>query len=170
MLNHSCIPGTSPMWSWCTLLFLPADKFCLLIPFSLFIDSKSAWNLSVHKCTNLKYRSRGIYTCIYIYMYVYIYICIYIYAIYFSGGLVAKSHSTLCNPIDSSPPIFSGHGIFQARILEWVAISSSRGSSRPRDWTRVSCVPCLAGRFFTTEPPRKPCNIYVRCTHKKVLY
>ena len=41
----------------------------------------------------------------------------------------------------------------QARILEWVAISSSRGSSRPRDWTHISC---LAGRFFTTVPPGKP--------------
>ena len=45
------------------------------------------------------------------------------------------------------------HGISQARILEWVAISSSRGSSQPRDRTHVSCI---AGRFFTTEPPRKP--------------
>ena len=47
----------------------------------------------------------------------------------------------------------SVHGIFQARILEWVAISFSRGSSRPRDQTWVSCI---AGRRFTTEPPGKP--------------
>ena len=55
----------------------------------------------------------------------------------------------LCNPIDCCPPGSSVHGIFQARILEWVAISFSRGSSRPRDWTQVSC---LAGGFFTTKP------------------
>ena len=46
--------------------------------------------------------------------------------------------------------------ISQARILVWVAISSSRGSSRPRDQTRISCVSCT-GRFFTTEPPGKSC-------------
>ena len=45
-----------------------------------------------------------------------------------------------------SPPGSSVHGILQARILGWVAISFSRGSSQPREWTRV---PCIAGRFFT---------------------
>ena len=49
--------------------------------------------------------------------------------------LVAHSCPTLCNPMDYSPPGSSGHGIFQTRILEWVAISSSRGSSWPRDQT-----------------------------------
>ena len=43
---------------------------------------------------------------------------------------------------------------FQARVLEWVAISFSRGSSWPRDQT---CISCTGGRFFTTEPPGKPC-------------
>jgi len=50
--------------------------------------------------------------------------------------------------MDCSPPGSSVHGISQARILEWIAISFSRGSSRPRDQT---CISCLAGRFFTTE-------------------
>ena len=49
-----------------------------------------------------------------------------------------------CRPQGSSI-----HGIFQARILEWVAMSSSRGSSWPRDWTGVSCISCIAGGFFT---------------------
>ena len=53
-------------------------------------------------------------------------------------------------------PWKSIHGIFQARILEWVGISSSRGSSWPRDQTRVSCVSCTAGRFFNAEPLGKP--------------
>ena len=47
---------------------------------------------------------------------------------------------TLCDPIDCSPPGFSVHGISQTRILEWVAISFSRRSSQPRDWTCVSCI------------------------------
>ena len=49
-----------------------------------------------------------------------------------------QSCLTLCDPVDCSPPGSSVHGILQARILEWVAISSSRGSSWPRDWTLVS--------------------------------
>ena len=49
--------------------------------------------------------------------------------------LVAKSCLTLCDPMGCSPPGFFVHGLSQARILEWVAISSSSGSSLPRDWT-----------------------------------
>ena len=45
-----------------------------------------------------------------------------------------------CDPVDCSTPGSSVHGISQARILEWVAIPSFRGSSRPRDWTHVSCI------------------------------
>ena len=67
--------------------------------------------------------------------------------------LSLQSCLTLCSLIDCSPPGFSVHGILQARILEWVAISSSKGSSRPRDWTRNYCI---TGGFFTTEPPAKP--------------
>ena len=55
-----------------------------------------------------------------------------------SGSEVAQSFPTLCDPTDCSPPGFSIHGILQARILEWVAIPFSRGSSRPRDRTQVS--------------------------------
>ena len=60
--------------------------------------------------------------------------------------LVAQSCLTLCNTMDCSPPGSCVHEIFQARILDWVAISLSRGSSWPRNWTRVSCI---ADRFFT---------------------
>ena len=52
----------------------------------------------------------------------------------------AQLRTTLCNPMDYSPPGPSVHRIFQARILEWVLISSSRGSSRPRDWICISCI------------------------------
>ena len=56
---------------------------------------------------------------------------------------------TLCDPVDCSPPGFSVHVILQARILEWVAMPSFRGSSWPRDRTHVSCISCITGRFFT---------------------
>ena len=56
-----------------------------------------------------------------------------------------------CDLMDCSPPASSAHGIFQARILEWVAISYSGGSSQPRDWTCISLSPALAGRFLTTS-------------------
>ena len=66
--------------------------------------------------------------------------------------LVCQSSLTLCNPLDCSPPGSSVHGILQTRILEWVTISFSRGSSWPRDWTRVSCV---AGRYYTVWDTRE---------------
>ena len=68
---------------------------------------------------------------------------------------VAQACPSLGDPLDCSQPGSSAHGIFQARILEWVAISSSRSSSWPRDRTCVSCVSC-AGRSFTTELAGKP--------------
>ena len=60
--------------------------------------------------------------------------------------LVAQSGLTLCDPINCSPKGSSVHGILQARILEWVALPFSRGSSQPRDGTSVSCI---AGGFLT---------------------
>ena len=67
---------------------------------------------------------------------------------------VAQSCPTLCDPIDCSPQGSSVHGILQARILEWVAVPFSKGSSQPRDWIHVSHT---AGRFFivwaTSEAP-----------------
>ena len=77
---------------------------------------------------------------------------------------IAQWCPTLCNPMDCSPPGSSAHGIFQARILEWVGISSSRVSFWPRDQTHVSCVSCTAGGFFTTEPPGKPYKIGMKKT------
>ena len=66
----------------------------------------------------------------------------------------AQSRPTLCDPMDCTLPGSSVHGIFQARILEWIAISFSKRSSQLRDQTCVSCVSCFGG-FFTTEPPGK---------------
>ena len=67
-----------------------------------------------------------------------------------SESEVTQSCPTLCDPVDCSLPGSSVHGILQARILEWVAISSSRRSSQLRDQMQVSHI---AGRFFTVEPP-----------------
>ena len=61
---------------------------------------------------------------------------------------VTQSHLTLCNPRDCSPPSSSVHGASQARILEWVVIPFSRGSSQPRDQICVSCVSCTGKRIL----------------------
>ena len=65
---------------------------------------------------------------------------------------VAQLCPTLCDPMDCRLPGSSGHGILQARILEWVAIPLSRGCSQPRDETQVSCI---AGGFFTVWATRE---------------
>ena len=65
---------------------------------------------------------------------------------------VAQSRLTLCDPLNGGPPGSSVHGISQTRILEWVAISSSRGSSQPRDRSWASHT---AGRLFTVWAPGK---------------
>ena len=89
-----------------------------------------------------------------------------------SESEVAQLCPTLCDPMDCSLPGSSVHGILQARILEWVAISFSRGSSQHRDQTRVSrvagrrfnlwatreardqtCIPCSGSRVLTSGPP-----------------
>ena len=69
---------------------------------------------------------------------------------------VAQSCPTLCDPMDGSLPGSAGHGIFQARILEWAAISFSRRSSQTRDRTRVSYT---ADRRFTVWATREATEI-----------
>ena len=73
---------------------------------------------------------------------------------------VAQSCPTLCDPVDCSPPGSSIHGILQARILEWVAISFSRGSSWPRDQTQVSRI---AGRHFNLWATRVSQTVLFMC-------
>ena len=81
--------------------------------------------------------------------------------------LVTKTCLTLCDPMDASGS--SVHGISQARILEWVAISYSRGSSQSRNWTCVSCI----GRWilYTIVPPGKPTykGESYRCCEEKLI-
>ena len=73
-----------------------------------------------------------------------------LYAEYVCVSLLG--HVRLCNPMNCDPPGSSVHGILQARILEWITISFSGGSSLPRDWTQVSYV---AGRCFTIWATRE---------------
>ena len=84
-----------------------------------------------------------------------------------------KSCPTLCNPRDCGPPGSSIHGILQARMLQWVAIPTSRGSSWLRDWTRVFGI---AGGFFTVsatgEAPYEYLNVIlyaITCTGYPVI-
>ena len=79
-----------------------------------------------------------------------------------------QSCSTLCNPMDYSPPSSSVHGILQARILEWVALLSSRGSSQPRDEPGSLISPALAGGFFTTQHRGSP-NVSTAAAAAKLL-
>ena len=93
-----------------------------------------------------------------------------------SACSVAQSCLTLCDPMDYSQPSSSVCGIFQTRILEYIALPFSRGSFWPKDRTQVSCVCCIAGKLITTLPPGKPkyynvclkiCKIY--SSSKKLL-
>ena len=73
-------------------------------------------------------------------------LCFHLWIIPLTLVLVAQSCQTLCGPQDCSPSGSSAHGIFQARVLDWIANFFSRGFSQPGDQTRVSCI---TGRFFT---------------------
>ena len=93
-----------------------------------------------------------------------------------SAASVISSHAlTLGDATDYGLPASSVHGIFPARILECVAIPSSRESSQPRDLTRISHLSCIAGRSFTAEPPGKPkislfCTSFRRWGKRKIIF
>ena len=80
------------------------------------------------------------------------FVCLFYYVC--MGAQSLESCPILCSLMDCSPPGSSVHGTLQARILEWVAMPFPRGSSQPWDQTQVSC---FASRFFTSDPPGKPC-------------
>ena len=103
----------------------------------------------------------------------------HLFMIQFSS--VAQSCPTLCNPVDCSLPGSSVHWIFQAIVLEWIAISFSRGSSQPRDWTQVSRI---VDRRFTVwatrevqnrQPTKSYCkhgelySIFMQASHWKII-
>ena len=72
--------------------------------------------------------------------------------------LSLQSCLTICNPMDCSPLGSSVHEVIPAILLEWVAISFSKGSSPTRDGTHVSCASYLIGGFYTTDLGKKPEN------------
>ena len=129
MIWVSICPPTAK-WEWAAFL-LPACnvmKFCFVIRTSRYVRSPR----TASQPQNLKPK----------------HLCLLRTSIW----VCAQSHSTLCNPLERSLPGSSVQEIFQTRILEWVAISSSRGSSQPKG----SVSPALAGGFFTPELPGKP--------------
>ena len=65
--------------------------------------------------------------------------------------LVAQLCLTLCDPLDYSLPGFSAHGVFQAGVVEWVAIPFSKWSSQPRDWTWFSCITDIVFSVWATR-------------------
>ena len=77
------------------------------------------------------------------------------YFFYSKFVLVARLCLTLCNPVGCSMPDSSVHGIFQARLPEWVVILISRGSSQHSYQIRIFCISPTAGKFFTPEPTGK---------------
>ena len=92
--------------------------------------------------------------CIYIHVYIthtYILQYTHMYKHMCMCAKLLQSCPNLCNPMDCSSHGFPVHGILQARLSEWVAVPSSRGSSRARHQTSVSCDSCTAGGFFTAE-------------------
>ena len=91
------------------------------------------------------------------------------FTLYGGGGLVTKSCPTLVTPWTVCSLLGSSvHGILQARILEWVAISFSRGSYWPRNWTQISCI---AGRFFTDWAMREAIyNSICTSKNKQVIF
>ena len=93
----------------------------------------------------------------------------YLYGVYSVYVWAAQLWTTLYHPMEYSPPDASVHGILQARMLEWecVAISFSRGSSWPRDQTRVSCI---AGTFFTMWATREAQEVYNNRRSKNSIY
>ena len=70
----------------------------------------------------------------------------------------AQLYPALCHLGDGSLPGSSVHGLFQARILEWVTIYSPQGIFKSQGLNLVSCSSCIAGGFFTADPPGKQCN------------
>ena len=82
--------------------------------------------------------------------------------LFYKSGMCMHAQSLQLCPLRPHGLLRTGssvHGILQARILEWITMPSSRGSSPWRDQICISCVSCTAGRFFIAEPPGKPYKI-----------
>ena len=87
-------------------------------------------------------------------------VCICVY-VYICVCVCAQLSPTLCDPMDCSPPGSSVHGVFPARILVWVFISLSGGSSPSRNQNLISCISCITGKFFTHWAMGKALNMCI---------
>ena len=117
-----CLKTTLPYYGCRVVLFPSTNNLCFLHLVFSTCHTKFTFEVSDHSQNEMKWRE------------------------------FAQSCPTLCDSMDCSLPGSSIHGILQARILEWVAISFSRGSSQPRDRTRVSHI---AGRLFAVQATRE---------------
>ena len=87
-----------------------------------------------------------------------------------SESEIAQSCPTLCDLMDCSLPGSSVHGVFQARVLEWFAISLSRGSSHPRDWTQVSHIVSRHFTVWATREDHSFGSLYVSYAQKVLIW
>ena len=117
------ISNSSCLFTWCQLLYASCRIVLLSFP---------------RDCT-VKLKMSSLFLYLFFFMFYLCEKCM--------RAKLLQSCPTLCDPMDCSPPGSSVHGILQARILEWVAIPSSRGSSQCRDWTHVSYVSCIGRRI-----------------------
>ena len=172
------------------LEWAPVPSLSSLLPSSILQSPCSVWFVPLRHFTYIYMCSQLVcstvlcmhvlfYECIYVYAHMDPYMPIVLWFAYVHWTVVLKftpaaaaaaaakslqSCLTLCNLVDSSLLGSSVHGILQTRILEWVAIPFSRGSSQPRDWTQVSCI---AGWFFTIWATR---YIWYINTHKHLFF
>ena len=130
-------------------------KLCLWLPWFLGLQSWTGLT-TVTGSLACKWHLMGLLSLIFtltnshfihINKHVYLYVC-------------GQSYPTLCGPRDCSLPGSSVHGIFQARMLEWVATSYSRRSAQPRHWACSLVLPALAAEFLPLVPPGKHIYIY----------
>ena len=130
VISPGGLPRERPKWPGCTFVFYVKPLLAWSWYTSIVRKGYMCWNHRFQNGSGRVHTQSGVY---------------WIWPL--SATVICTlSRLTLCNPMEGSPLGFSVHGVFQARILEWVAMPSSRGSSWPRDWTQVFGT---AGRFFT---------------------
>ena len=126
------------------------------------------WNIQILNCPQFEY-SVSVCVCVYIYNHRIFYMATWCYFVFFLFSIdicnqaccycsVTRLCPTLCNPMDCNLSSSSVHGISQARILEWVAISFSKGSSWPRGRTCISCICRWILYYWTTWETQSDMN------------
>ena len=129
--------------------WLSFNPLCLLLELLLLLLSNFQFFFKEIKVTSMYFRAfKDLYSSDALH---HIYTTLWRWCVCVCVCVCGQLSLTLCKPMGCSPPDSSVYGIFQARMLEQVAISCSRGSCRLRDWAYAS-----AGEFFTTVPPGKP--------------